>query len=351
MNKVYQPEPLNKQASVLIDAQTDIKLVCKNGVLSGKPSYVIKAKIAEIIEKALRAITSPTLRENAQKSLMQFADRTYVQLKTVLPNSATALAVYTLIKAISGKSAEKYIPKTYAEKQAVKTLYGGFYDTTAKGIPLQEFQKTYVNRLSKALEEIAKKQAIDADDLTGRNSLRNFAEMQVRYERHLEDIQKLKSDGMRFVVCSVHADCSDRCKEWQGRVYSLDGTYGKTADGRQYVPLEVATDIYYTTKAGKTYKNGLLGFNCRHKLLPYKVGMVIPRVSEEERKKEDATTKRQREMERIVIRWREEALMQKGVDVTKYKTARLNAVEAYERYKTFSKENGRAYYPDRVKIL
>ena len=131
----------------------------------------------------------------------------------------------------------------------------------------------------------------------------------------------------------------------------FDGTYGKTSDGRKYVPLEKATDIYYVTKKGKRYKNGLLGFNCRHKLYPYKEGMLIPKVTEEERKKEDAITKKQRLLEREVIYWREEALMVKGINQKEYKIARNNAIETYERYKTFSRENGRAFYPDRVKIL
>lgn len=359
MNKTYLPDPLNKQTSVLVDAQTDIKIAIKGGVLSGAPSYAIKAKIREIIESVLKRINSTVLRENARISLMQFAEKAYMTLRNVLPNPTMSLAVYLLTKSINKKRAagkltqeEFYAPSSYAERQAMKTLSnGGYFHTTAKGIPLREFQKTYIDRVSKALSDIASQNALDSDDLTGRNSLRNFAEMQVRYERHLEEIQKLKNDGVKLVVCSVHADCSDRCKEWQGRVYSLDGTYGTTEDGRQYIPLEVATDVYYTTKKGKRYKNGLLGFNCRHKLLPYKVGMLIPTISEEERKREDLITKRQRELERTVIRWREEALMQKGVNAVGYKNARKNAINANKRYQEYSKTNGRAYYPDRVKIL
>ena len=79
--------------------------------------------------------------------------------------------------------------------------------------------------------------------------------------------------------------------------------------------------------------------------------MVIPFVSETERKKEDAITKRQRALERAVIGYREEALMYKGNNAEKYREARRNAVEIYDEYKRFSKKNGRAYYPDRVKIL
>ena len=356
MNKAYQPESLNKQASVLVDAQTDIKTAIKNGVLSGASYSFVLSKIREIIAKALRAIVSPTLRGNAKKSLFLFAENEYRRFKFTLPSAALLLSACVLMKSVTKSgilqsNAETYIPKGFEERRAAQILYGGRFNTDAKGIPLQEFQKNYIRRVNDALNGLASARALDADDVTGRNSLRNFAEMQVRYEKHLEDIQKLRDDGVKLVVCSVHADCSERCKRWQGRVYSLDGTYGTTEDGRAYVPLEVATDIYYTTKKGKTYKNGLLGFNCRHKLYPYKPGMLIPSVSEAERKREDLITRKQRELERRVIRYREQALMYKGVNVTEYRKAKANAKTAFDEYKAYSKENGRAYYPDRVKVL
>lgn len=96
-----------------------------------------------------------------------------------------------------------------------------------------------------------------------------------------------KSNGVKLVIASAHADCSGRCSKWQGKVYSLDGSYGTTEDGREYQPLENATDVYYTTKAGRTYKNGLLGFNCRHKLHEFN-GQQPQTISKEDRKKEYA---------------------------------------------------------------
>ena len=124
-----------------------------------------------------------------------------------------------------------------------------------------------------------------------------------------------------------------------------------TADGRRYVPLEVATDVYYTTKAGRTYKNGLLGFNCRHKLMEYKPNMAIPTVPKSEQRREYAITKKQRAMERSIIAAREKALMQKGANKEEYRKWRRIAIDRNNAYKQFSKENGRAFYPDRVKIL
>lgn len=358
--KAYVPDPLNEQASVLVDAQTDIKTAIKQGVLSGAPSSAIKDRVKKIIDTALARIRSPTLKEDARKSLMSFANNAYTRF--ILPLAqipATILtAVVVLMRGITAeenKEKEFYIPKTDEERMALLKIRPTLgYETREKGLPLKEFHKVYMDRVDNALQELAREHALDPNDFRGRNSLRNLAEMQVRYERHQEEIERFRGNGTKLVVCSVHADCSDRCAPYQGRVYSLDGTSGKTEDGRDFVPLEEATenpDDSYTTKAGRTYQNGLFGFNCRHRLLEYKPRMVIPTVSEEERKTEDAITRRQRAMEREVIFCREEALIDKDTNVSEYRKWKKRAQEAYDAYKQFSTSHGRAYYPDRVKIL
>ncbi len=257
----------------------------------------------------------------------------------------------------SGQTVGVYYPKTAEERKSLYTLqtFGNLHLNAIpihqNGLPLDEFHKMYMERVQNALDGLARESALDPNDFTGRNSLRNLAEMQVRYERHQEEIEDFKAKGTRLVVCSVHADCSDRCAPWQGGVYSLDGTSGTTEDGRKYQPLENATDVYYTTKAGRTYKNGLLGFNCRHKLLEYHPNMAIPTVSKEEQQRGYEVTKRQRSMERAVVEAREKALSQKGVNVKEHKRWKAEAEHRFNIYKTFCKEHGRAYYPDRVKIL
>lgn len=367
----YVPDPLNEQASVLVDAQTDIKTAVKQGVLSATEADVIKKRLKEIIERAVARIRSPTLKKDARISLMHFADKVYGDFKTALQTMPYALlpAVVVLMRAITEKAprGEYYMPANQTERKAAEKL---FYKVYEKGLPLQEFHKVYMERVSNALEGMSQVQALDPNDFSGKNSLRNLAEMQVRYERHQAEIQGFKDRKVKLVVCSSHADCSGRCAQWQGRVYSTDGTTGYTSDGRFYVPLEEATDIYYTTKAGRTYKNGLLGFNCRHKLFEYKEGIGIPVLSEEERKREYAITVRQREMERAVISAREKALMYKdtgsvvyrrdgkpllnkktGKPLTHYQKWKIIAQKRDEAYRRFSKESGRAYYPDRTKIL
>lgn len=350
--EVYAPDPLNEQASILVDAQTDIKTAIKQGVLSNEGSGAVKEAVGKIIDRTIARIRSPTLKEDVRISLMRFADSAYSKFLFNLRTIAPALlpAVIILMRAVTAKERthNTYLPQTAEERVAAVNLGYTAYNS---GIPLQEFQKRYIDRINGALAELAQTNALDPNDFTGRNSLRNLAEMQVRYERHQDEIGGFKQRGVRLVVCSVHADCSDRCARWQGGVYSLDGTEGYTEDGRHFQPLENATDVYYTTKAGRTYKNGLLGFNCRHKLLEYKDGMVIPSVSKEEQQREYGITTTQRQLERGVIEARERALEFKGVNLKEHRKWKAEAARRYNIYKAYSKENGRAYYPDRVKIL
>ncbi len=348
----YAPDPLNKQASVIVDAQTDIKTAVKNGVLAAKSAAEIKKKLGDIIDRAVSKISSPTLKRDARISLMRFANKTYTDFTAALSPIPHNFLPYVIVlmRVITAKEpqGQYYVPANANERKAAEKLY---YTVNNKGVPLQEFNKVYMSRVQTALDNLAEAKALDPNDFTRRNSLRNLAEMQVRYERHQDEIKEFKERGVRLVVCSAHADCSSRCAEWQGRVYSMDGTEGYTEDGRHYVPLERATDVYYTTQARRTYKNGLLGFNCRHKLYEYKEGMAIPQLSAEDRKREYAITLKQREMERGVIEARERALENKNANIAKYRRWRKIAQERNAAYMQFSKDNHRAFYPDRVKIL
>lgn len=353
--EVYAPDPLNPQAGILVDAQTDIKTAIKNGVLGGKGRDAVKNDVAHIIERAVARIRSPTLKRDGRVSLMRFADKAYRDftdaLSVIKPNILPAIIV--LMRGITARERvdKTFTPSTDAERSAagkVAASEGLSYAAYNKGIPLQEFQKKYIDRVSVALNELADSRALDPNDNSGRNTLRNLAEMQVRYERHQEEIAGFKERGTRLVVCSVHADCSDRCAEWQGLVYSLDGTYGVTDDGKEFQPLENATERNYTKRG---VPNGLLGFNCRHKLYEYKAGMVIPKVDAQTQRREYEITQTQRKLERDVIAAREKALEFKHADIREYRLWRKTATRRFMLYKSYSKEMGRAYYPDRVKIL
>lgn len=326
---------LNPQAIAIEDAQGLIKKTVTDMYFQGYSAAAIQQAVDKIIADCKKGLTTPALIDTVPISLKRLSRVLFAILVASLGiNGAAALSRYKV-----------------AQKVEKGTMQAGSYETVEKGLPTGKYSRDYSKEVQRTLDRVAEQQALDADDISGRNSLRNKAEMETRYEYHKNEIAKYKAAGIKLVMCSTHADCSDRCSPWQGRVYSLDHTTGKTADGKVFVPLEEATDIFYTTKTGKVYKNGLLGFNCRHRLYEYHEGEVIPTVSKRTQKEEYKITTQQRQFEGRIRNYREKALIYKDVDKEAYLTARKKAIAVNKQYMEYSLKHNRAYYRDRVKII
>ena len=334
------------------EAETKIRQVVKDEFFAQTPKAAIDKKVFESILAAEKEIKIVALAIAARQSLLRFYSDQYDELRRSFGWQLPALAALLLLngRTLTGGDIRPTKPQTEQAKQILAER--GYDASRLTGAPLQKFSRDYMrDNVKPALDRLAAQQARDPDDVSGRNTLRNRAEMEVRYNEHLEQIAALREQGVNLVICSTHADCSERCRPWQGRVYSLDGTRGRTDDGRSYVPLEEATDIYYTTKAGKTYKNGLLGFNCRHFLVPYKSGYRFPKPNATEERREYEITQEQRRLETVVRKWRTKAVEYKNTDRESYLKARSNAIAANKAYIAFSKQNNRAYYPSRTALL
>lgn len=316
------------------------------------PKAEIDRKVFKHISEAERQIKIPELAADVRQSLLRFYTAQYNELRRSFGWQLPVLAALFLLngRTLTGHDIK---PTRAQMERAIQTLAERGYDASRLlGAPLQKFSQDYMrDNVKPALDRLAAQQARDPGGVSGRNTLRNRAEMEVRYRAHLESIEEMKQQGVRLVICSTHADCSERCKPWQGRVYSLDGTEGYTDDGRHFQPLENATDIYYTTKAGKTYKNGLLGFNCRHFLVPYKSGYRFPKPNAAEERREYNITQTQRRMEADVRKWRTVAVENKDIDRERYLDARRKAIAANKAYIEYSKRHNRAYYPSRTKLI
>ena len=332
------------------DTETQIRLTIRRGYFRNSANLL--EKVNKLIEECVKELPE-SMKQNTRKSLQAFAQRLYSTLRINLGANGLAVA-WALSKALQGGlTRSEYMtlkqPITVAKVITDKPFE---YSTTAKGVPNNLYSREYIKRVNKVMQKMADEQSMDANDIMGRNSLRNFAEMSERYEFHNKELADLKGAGTKLVICSVHQDCSDRCFKWQGRVYSLDGTYGKTPDGRSYVPLEMATNqdqIYKVNpRTGTAYKGGLFGYNCRHRIYAFK-GQIPPTVTRAEQKKENAINTKQREYENNIRKWRERALVE--VDPKTRREARQKAIALNKEYIAFSLDNGRAYYPDRCKVL
>lgn len=334
------------------EAETKIRMAVKDEYFKGKTKTAIDKVVFPIVSGVLKEITMPALKAAARKSLLNFYNRQYHEL---LRSFGWQFSLFAAVMLLNGKTLyDTKIKVTEAQRSAAVQILenAGFTPPRVMGVPLRKFTENYVRQnVQPALDRLAKQFALDPDDMSGRNSLRNRAEMEVRFEAQREQLEGFRNSGVNLVICSTHADCSERCRQWQGKVYSLDNTYGRTDDGRSYQPLENATDIYYTTKAGKTYKNGLLGFNCRHFLVPYKTGYHFFKPNAAYERREYAITEEQRRLERQVRKWRTEAIEAKGQNPTRYKFAKAKAEAWNKAYIDFSMKHNRAFYPSRTKLI
>ncbi len=359
--------PPNRQAIILEEAETEIRKAVKDDYFARKSKTAINKRVFGIIAAALNRIHIPSLRDIARASLINFFDRQYTELKRSFDGKITVLTAVLLLsgKTLDGGTIKPTKAQTAAavraivsspERESFVENFGEDFGDGSRilGNAANKYSEDYIRReVQPALQRLTEMYPKDPRDSLGRSvSLRNIAEMQVRQQNHIDERNSLIARGVRLVIISAHADCSERCAEAQGRVFSLDGSSGVTDDGRKYEPLENVTDVYTPpTKSGTVYKNGLFGFNCRHYMIPYENGLRVPRPDAETERREYAITVKQRELEREVRRWRNEAVEKKGVSPYEYKTARKKAIEANKRYIEFSKANNRAYFPSRVRLI
>ncbi len=338
---------LNSQVVSIEEAETQIRIAVKNAFFTGKSKFELNGQIKKIIESVLSKIKILNLKSATYRSLINFY---YRQLREWQRLNGERDVILSLLL-LSNKTPPKM---SINSLQAVNILQENGIKTF--GVPLQTFSEDYLkNKVQPIFDNLIKQQPLDPDDIreniSQRNTLRSRAEMEVRYQANKDNLSDLISKGIKLVTASTHADCSERCAKWQGKVYSLDGTSGVTDDGRSYQPIENAINVPYVTKAGKVYMNGLLGFNCRHYVEQYRKGVRFPKVSEALERKEYEITKKQRYMEKQIRDWKTRAIYFKGVDKKAYKEAQNKVSDLYDKYMQFSRENNRAYYPVRTKIF
>lgn len=346
--ELAKAQGLNWKTILLEDAEMEIKVVVKNACVQKLPLGVIRSSVQKIIAEVVRDLEDIEFGEKVAKSLFSFSSQIYSQLSRALESySPSAIAAMNVI--VSGGSKREKAQASKTVRKLVEDIDVNEYEDVEyieNAQPLNEFNKTYMKKVKQAFNEL--EQATPKDSGI---SLRLSAELKVRQDYHLNQLASLNKKGVRLVWTSTHGNCSKRCEPYQGRLWSLDGTSG-TMDGIPFKPLEVATDIFYTTKKGKTYKNGIIsGFGCRHQLIEYYKGNKPPHVSAETIDKQREINDKQRYMERTIRTFRQRTMLYRGVDDKLSKEARKKAIAWNKKYVQYSRENNVAYYPSRLQIF
>lgn len=351
---------LSPQVLTLEEAQSLIRIAVKDELFLKITRRECDERVKNIIQSALVKIKIPSLRDVTWRSLLQFYNeerRISREIGETRLFTFLALSYLLHTKHFNVSPKQRFYGDIIKPREVGAIIRNAFDEKTASeiltyGQALDMHHERYMNDYVKpVLDRMAKENALDPDApgyIGRRMTLLARAEIEVRYDYHQRQIAEFKAKGVKLVVVSSHSDCSERCLPWQGRVYSLDGTYGIAPDGRRYVPLEIATNIL--TPNGKWY-NGLFGFNCRHTMRAYKDGLTFPNISPDVAKKQYNITQKQRAMERDIRRTRASMQMAKEIDAEEYKRLKVRSENLYNAYKKFSRKNKRAYYPSRTRIL
>jgi len=312
-------------------------------------------EISRAIVEYCKLIDDQAEREKERKSLVASARKwqyEYVQSCRILGRNLWSRLLQTnpnlqgysidpiqLITGGEGKDIEAIRPYLEGNKHVITPV-------------IESYRAKYQNVI-KALSADPPKVVDLADGKAYTMSLRNRAEMRVRYEANMNDLAKqrehMEEGGTKLVWISTHPNCSPRCKPYQGKLYSLDGSTG-SIDGVHYEPIEVAL------RGPKGDGNGCIdGYNCRHRTIPYTKGSKPPSdYTDAEIKKEYAIDQRQRAYENNIRQMKmEEKLLRstgKQEDLDQAKKLRKKWQKATKNYEAYSIENGRAFYRWRCAI-
>lgn len=209
----------------------------------------------------------------------------------------------------------------------------------------------YVEKVERTMDKIAQINFVAVNSTGARVSLRNKAEMEVRYQDMLSDLNKLKDE--KFVIVSQHRDSSLRCACWQGLIYlkDTDGTDVSLKNWHEWnniknhiVPKPIGytkdNQPYYSLK--EAMEHGLFSYNCRHRFIKYEPGIKVPKQYPYDPNKESASSlidKQMRQLEQNIRRAKERqtlALTPKELKKWQAKSKRLQA-----EYNVFCKKHNR----------
>jgi hypothetical protein len=343
--------------------------LCKTAIQLRYSKDKFKREVDKLINWLCERIEYSYLKEKTRNSLRAYSERCYAKEWQIYTEMAAMYAVLLIgieRKERKAEAFKKEFDKTTSDR--IRHSPGFLNIVNSKkndsfyphSLPLNVYHKTYMKRVEELTKELVDIEA--KEDYKTNVSLRNIAEMTIRYEHQLDMIEEKRRSGKKLVYILAHANASERCQKYQvggtkhsSGLYSLDGTSGTTEDGIKYVPLEFATnnpEDQYTTKAGITYQNGCLtGFNCRHKLGDYIPGVTPQPIDEKVIEKRRELETKQRDYERQIRKYKKAAIVfketsprlsQKYDDATKAKT---------KEYRKFVQENNLTYYSERLKLL
>jgi len=229
MTPNYGAEFLKKVSEV----EVRMKQIIKDGVFAGLPTEEINKRLLKLIEKFSKEI--PDDYRDKQKmidALLYTRKELYNQfVNQVKPGFLEAKHALEQMLGIKIKDRNEFLRALMVNIKYVDQTKVEFVEAVQQRNPWAYEQGApvildYYKKVRLAIEEIAQSPIRAKQGKRSLLSLRSLAEMKIRDEYHKEQLRQFKERGVQFVFVSTHADCSERCEPWQGRLHSLDASTG-----------------------------------------------------------------------------------------------------------------------------
>lgn len=213
----------------------------------------------------------------------------------------------------------------------------------------------YPKMIKERINGIAKTEFAPAEEGKKKITVWQKAELDIRHESQMEMLDNIVKSGVQYAWTSTHPDCSKRCQKWQGKLFDL---INEPDNGRFKMKKRIDNHTVYSFKAVARVKdkygytnNIIVGFNCRHKLVPYTKGSVAPtEYSADEVKKQREINAKLREYEREIRRLKRLSIFHKTTDIKLSKMYLDKAKQLTKEYKAFANKNGYAWLPYRLEV-
>ena len=341
-------------------AETEIKKLVNFYALYLKPKKELREKIEGIIKAVDNRLPISLyekeryiigLRETAEKMIAKYYDSVVANFrKIVILLAAVGIASSITTPFILYQKIQK--DKDFGvllQKSGEKLEIWG----ESKGLPnVANYPKLVLQKQ----KELANITTTSGGDGKHSISLWQKAELDLRHEKQMDMIQNLKDNNVRLAWTSSHPDCSKRCEKWQGKLFDLQAESSQLSGHRMNYKVDGHTVYCFNEVISQVDKYGytnniIVGFNCRHKLIPYTKGSSAPtEYTADEIKKERIINANLREMERKIRYYKTQAMLYNKTDKSLSVRYERMAKVLFERYKRYANKNGYAWYEYRTKI-
>ena len=371
-NSKIKPEDTPNAKEILVKIEESkilVKKITTEALATPTSEELVKDKINSVLKSCKDFLSGygtnyQELIKSSYNGLRSLANRCLNEVQSFFKNNKDNLLARNLAQAFAkSDKPKKTVNRTFVINGGEATLEEDmsvkFKETSGEFGYDQMIIDDYQARVKEAINTISKQTLTEKTyrEVNGRKvgapvfvSIRNKAEMAVRYDAMKEELKELVADKEQYVIVSQHADASLRCSPLQGLLYKLDVNpeeHVKVVLSSKELGSKKPKEIgkvdgnpYYSLKEAMSY--GLFSYNCRHRFIKYIPGQKITPQYQYNSKAAEAKREidtNMRTLERQIRMLKEREVL--SLDPKERKAYIKASKQAQAKYRVYAQKHGR----------